>query len=147
MKRLFLAAGMLTVLASFNMTAQLPGHPVARGNVPFDFQISNVTIPAGTVVISRSPNMLTIYSVKGKRAAMVLTTPANHRNTPLTDSVLQFKVYGNEYFLTKFWSADTQDGVSVPVTKREKELARRMPISHTDDVALNTNNRPAQDGR
>ena len=148
MKRFFLAAGMLTVLACINIYAQISELAIARGSVPFEFQISNVTLPAGDVQISEMGNhLLKIYSFSGRRGVLVLTSPATHHGQVPGTASLQFSVYGSEHFLTNIWSADTRDGLAVPKTMRERELARRTPLTRTDEVALTVIKGSASDGR
>jgi len=141
MKRLFYAAGLFTVLASTYAYGQ-----TVTAQVPFDFQTGDTYMPAGKYLISESGNVLTVRAASGKHAAMMLTSPASRPNKASTSS-LEFKRYRNDYFLSKIWSADSQEGRAVPRSKRQKELDRSLMFQKAGDIALQTSNPLGHDAR
>ena len=132
MKRTFFAAGLFAVIASTSFGQTL------AAQIPFDFQLGKTSMPAGKYFVSKSGLVTTVRSETGKVAAMTMTTPAS-RYSESTEPSLEFQRYGNEYFLTKIWTGDSQNGRALPKGQREKELARNLTSSKTEQVALGTN--------
>ena len=133
MKRLFSAAGLFTVLAS--TTYSYGQTSVAQADIPFPFQAGETTMPAGKYIVRESGDLLTVRSETGKSAIMILTLPAEHRSKASHPS-LEFQRYGRDYFLTKIWHGGAQDGRALPVSNRQRELARRATFERTEQVAL-----------
>jgi len=140
MNRLFYAAGLFTVIASTYSFGQTV---VAQADIPFNFQMGQTSMPAGTYFVSEAGSLLTIRNAAGKPAAMVLTRPAEHRGKSAKPS-LEFDRYGNDYFLANIWTAGSYEGRALPKSKREQELARRVNSGQTEDVALQAKNHPSQ---
>ena len=135
MKRLFSAAGLFTVLAS--TTYSYGQTSVAQADIPFPFQAGETTMPAGKYIVRESGDLLTVRSETGKSGIMILTLPAEHRSKASHPS-LEFQRYGRDYFLTKIWHGGAQDGRALPVSNRQRELARRATFERTEQVALQT---------
>jgi hypothetical protein len=140
MKRLFFAAGLFTAVASTYSYGQTPAYSQkAVAQIPFDFQTGDVFMPAGKYIVSQKGHLLTVQGEAGKPSAMLFTSPAPAERQTTGPASLTFTRYENDYFLTKIWSADSREGRAVPKSKREKELARRLTFTKSDEVALQTN--------
>ncbi len=96
--------------------------------VPFDYYVSGVAMPAGTYLIdghTQTQSILFVRNIRGTASAIVATRPegiATHGR-----SELLFHRYGNTYFLAR-----VTDGVSgamrrLPVSDQEKELVAQAP--------------------
>jgi hypothetical protein len=148
MKRLFLAAGLFTAAASIYSYGQTPAYTQkAVAQIPFDFQTGDVFMPAGKYIISQAGDLVTVRGETGKPSAMLLTRAAPSQRASAGAASLTFTRYDNDYFLARIWSADSRDGRTVPKGKREKELARRVSFAKSDDVAVQTNNLRAANGK
>ncbi|HKE28452.1 MAG TPA: hypothetical protein VKB88_39150 [Bryobacteraceae bacterium] len=132
MKQILAAMAFLATLTCANLSAQ-SGKVTA--NIPFDFQMGSTMLPAGEYTFYENGHILTARRTSGGRGAMILTMPAWHR-TPVADGTVQFQRYGDAYFLSGLWTANSQDGFSVPQSSREKELARRVGLPQATSVAL-----------
>jgi hypothetical protein len=97
----------------------------ARANVPFNFRMGDAVMPAGKYRIHESQGLLMLSEETGKKAAMHLTLPVS-RPAIASNPSLEFRRYGNEYYLAKVWSGQSRDGHSLIQGKREKELAARF---------------------
>ena len=106
--------------------------PSSRADIPFAFQVANQTMPAGEYWIQR-------MSDADERAQMIRRTDSSAAAVALTSAVvdvkngestpeLVFHKYGNSYFLSEIWTGQGE-GRHLPVSKREKELARETPGS------------------
>ncbi|MBS1859519.1 MAG: hypothetical protein JST11_29360 [Acidobacteria bacterium] len=137
MKRKLFAVGLLTVLTCSGLYAQTS---TLRANIPFDFEMATVAMPAGAYSITFSNRVLTVREDRGKHVAMTLTspagtTPASLRKAPDT-GLLVFRQYGGEYFLSGVWAADSVSGHALPVTPRQKELANLARPAEPTTIAM-----------
>lgn len=142
MKRL-LTAGLL----GFAMVGFGQGQmPVAEGNVPFDFHVGQTLLPAGQYKLSQSNDILIIRAAAGKPTVMLLTLPGSHAAT-CPNPKLVFQRYGNEYFLSEVWKADSPNGLAVPKSKQERELASRMKTDKGGELILQARNGNRREGK
>jgi hypothetical protein len=82
-------------------------------------------MPAGEYTFDESQHLLTVRSLTGGHGAMILTGSAWSRTKP-TEGTVEFRRYGDAYFLSGLWRANSQDGFKVPEGPKERELARRL---------------------
>ncbi len=92
-------------------------------NIPFEFVVGNVTLPAGdyTVEYSARTTILTITSAKGSPTVYALTKNLSAKAAP-AQSKLLFNRYGAKSFLSQLWTANTNRGFGVPKTAYEREM-------------------------
>ena len=133
MKRLHLAVALFAVLACSGLYAQT----ILQAEIPFDFQIREVQMPAGAYTFRCSAGLLEVRGDDGHHAIMALTIPSSREKYPAT-GVLEFNRYGDTYFLAKVWSPYSRDGSVLPKTSQEQELARRIGPPNMREVALST---------
>jgi hypothetical protein len=132
MKRILSTTAFLATLACTNLSAQTVK---LSANIPFDFQSGNALMPAGEYIFYHSGDVLTIRPLKGGQGMMILTRPAWRRDASGQGEV-QFQRYGDAYFLSGLWTANSQDGLAVSKSTKEKELARRVRMPESAAVAL-----------
>ena len=125
MKRLFFAAGLFTAIASTHCFGQSLR---MQANIPFNFQIGAVSMPAGEYVLNQSGSMLTVRSKSGKQTVFSLTGPGRDRDRAST-STLAFRQYGDKHFLAAIWNQDLSHAYALPKGKRERELSGDPPVS------------------
>lgn len=104
-------------------------------NVPFNFSVHDITLPAGEYTISGvGDHLLYISGVNGKH--LFITINSVDSVTPKTRSELVFHRYGEQYFLSEVWMTATETGDSLPPTKRERQmLTRTGTVSGTSVIA------------
>jgi len=136
MKRLCLAAALLTVAFSMGVQAQILD---ARAEVPFDFWLGQKLMPAGGYSIYHmGGGVVLLRDENGNRAGVMLLADRVSRPEPHQDAKWEFTRYGDVYFLSKIWTANQRDGYGIPKSAREKELASRSVPPKTTDIALST---------
>jgi|SRR5579872_6320187 len=84
-------------------------------NVPFGFVAGHSTLPAGQYEISidDSRHLICIKGI-GANPSMFLFTQSAEARTVRGDSRVEFKVEGDEHFLSGLWIAGEKNGQEVP---------------------------------
>ena len=133
MKRFAIAMGLLASITSCPLLAQTI---TLKGNVPFDFHMGKVDMPAGEYTVHQSGALVTVRSAADRHvSAMYLTLP-----TPApaarANGALVFNRYGDDYFLAKVWIPNSTEGRALPTSSREKELISRAATVQTASTEL-----------
>ena len=93
-------------------------------SVPFDFVVSNTTLPRGVYRVSRSDSARAIMIRGDRRGAVALGQSATSGgNTEKTKLV--FHRIGSQYFLREVRFLDST-GLDLPETRTEREAAERI---------------------
>lgn len=94
-----------------------------RAEVDFDFFVGNKRLPKGEYNIESINNGATIRvtNAKSGKTAMILAIPGKMTNKP--KSKLQFRRYGEQYFLRKIWDGQN-DILEIERSKAEKKAAK-----------------------
>ncbi|HZQ68510.1 MAG TPA: hypothetical protein VFA68_08315 [Terriglobales bacterium] len=95
-------------------------------NVPFAFNVAGKSLPAGEYSIKSMTSDGRTLALKGSEPAarMIVNSNGAQKIAPADATKLVFHVYGSEYFLSQIWVAGNDLGYQVPVSKRERELAK-----------------------
>jgi hypothetical protein len=122
MKEHFIKAFVAAVLV-FVMPARLPAQSLPMTvDVPFTFHLADATLSSGTYIVRvQFGNVLKLLPIEGGGLS-VLTTAVVAGETP-AKGALEFRRYGNEYFLSKAFWKDNTYGRQLPKSKMELELA------------------------
>ena len=105
--------------------------------IPFDFQFGKTAMPAGNYRVDYSGGVLTMRCWEARKAAFAIGTPASRSKASET-SQLQFNRYGDTYFFAGAWLSNSTNGVALPQSSHERELARRLGSPQPAGVALAT---------
>jgi hypothetical protein len=132
-KALQFAFGLLVVGGCTGLYAQTMD---IRTNIPFTFSVSGTTLPAGEYSIHHSEGLLTLRDPQGK--AVTVVTVGTDRWMQSSRPLLQFKRYGNEYFLGKISVPQSTVARQLLESRREKELARASGRPEAVIVAART---------
>lgn len=115
----FLALGLLPRTVS----AQAP---VVTMEIPFAFMVGDTSLPAGTYQITKiSEGNYRIANTKSDQNAMFTTGTATEPR-PAKSFTLIFNVYGDTYYLSKFFHQGKTEGDELRQTAAEKELAQKV---------------------
>ena len=94
-------------------------------NVPFDFTVADVTLPAGEYAVQpESPGgLIEIHNVATRKTVLVMAarTLSAYKGTTDGTGRLIFHRYGDRYFFSEVWSLGGPCGGVAP-TKLEREL-------------------------
>ena len=101
-------------------------------NVPFDFVVGKRTLPAGTYTFKQltrdNDKPLLLQSANRRTTQIVLTNPVEAAASAETVAQLDFRRYGDKYFLARVWSAGQNTGRELSKSPLElvtiRELAR-----------------------
>jgi hypothetical protein len=107
-----------------------------RFNIPFDFTVGKVTLPAGSYSVSPVGNIQTHLQLKNRdrnegvfqRIDSVGLNPG--RTSEATKLVFQH--YGDQYFLAEFWKMGSTTGHTFSRSKAEREIARSVAQPKTE---------------
>jgi len=96
--------GLTAVLGSATLFAET----ASKANIPFDFQISGKTVPAGQYIVKLADDqrMLIFHSVATGRSSMTLVMPSKS-GTPETPQLI-FRHNGERYTLESAWFTGVQ---------------------------------------
>ena len=107
-------------------------------NVPFDFTVGRVTLPAGEYEVKAEGPwggpLLSIHNVHSNAGSLVASISCRSQK-PAADSKLVFHRYGQQYFLAEVWNANSLAGSQVKIDPRQKELARNQPKEQVTLIA------------
>ena len=98
-----------------------------KSNIPFSFNAAGKSMPAGqysikTLGTSSSKSLVLQGSEPG--AVMILGANSSEKMVAADETKLVFHVYGSEYFLSEIWVEGSTAGHQIPVSSRERELAK-----------------------
>jgi hypothetical protein len=113
--------------------------PMAEVTIPFSFQTTLQTLPAGTYRIVAQSNHLIRLEGPGSVGGFVYTYDAMKNHASDRGSVV-FDHTGDKYYLRQIWTAGSRDGVECPKSKAEKESlqASITQAPSTVELAFNT---------
>jgi hypothetical protein len=124
MKKQIFAIAACVVLAGF-APALCHAQDALRSTVPFAFQASDKTMPAGEYDVQRAmphtPTLLKIQSRDLSHAVFVATNGADGVNKD-AQAKLVFHCYAGECFLSQVWTGS--QGRQLLPSRREKEVSR-----------------------
>jgi hypothetical protein len=107
-----------------------------RANVPFNFVVNHIELPAGQYSITTmggSNDVLVLRGLNNKTVKLV-NAHAAQANQPADRTKLVFRVYGERYFLSQIWTQGDERGRAFPKSDLESETAKDMSTPH--DVIL-----------
>ena len=134
MKRLILATGLFAAIACSGLQAQTMN---MRASIPFDFRVGTTVLPSGEYLIHHRANgVLFVADAQGKHAINVITIGGDHADTPAGKGILQFTRYGEDYYLAKVWTSESNVARALPKSRRETELAKHVGLTETATVSL-----------
>jgi hypothetical protein len=136
-RALVMAAMMALTAIATTRVAQAQEQRVAV-NIPFDFVVGNMQLPAGEYVVSASAETrgLILISAKASTTSVFVNTYPTTANAPQTESKLVFNRYGDRYFLSQVWREGASQGREITKSAREKEVAQSAALETEGQVTL-----------
>jgi hypothetical protein len=137
MKRNLISTSSLVALSLLLTAAGAFAQTREKASVPFAFEVWGEHLPAGTYSVEKQMDsaFITIENLNTGHSIMTLATPglSGHKSRKLV-----FDHVGGQYFLSQIWGEAGTSGMSVPASRREKELqtARVTPPANTVEIAL-----------
>ena len=122
----------MLMLMSGLMAAQSLSSSSVVSQVPFDFMANNKTIPAGECIvhaIDMEGRVLAINNVDAKKS-LLAPSSRDEAKKAAGSTVLVFKHYGNQYFLSETRLKGSDRTYKLPESRLEAELrAQNAPAS------------------
>ena len=113
-------------------------------NIPFNFSVSDKTMPAGEYLIRRnrkdSDAVWVIQNKESGKSAMIMTRPVQANETQ-EDAKFVFLKYDDLYVLSEFWAAGTNTGREIQVTERERALTKALAVNPQVHVLIDRGGR------
>ena len=109
----------LTALALAAVPATL-----MTAKIPFAFHVGNNTFPAGTYVVSRasSPDIVILRNEQAAKNVGTITR-ANFSRTANEKAQLEFRRYGDQYFLARVMPAGSDTNLELQKSRSERDAA------------------------
>src|SRR5262249_29501233 len=101
---------------------------IRKVEIPFDFSVRNKTFPAGAYSITRvtqDKSVLQLSSEDGREVVRLSTYPVQAKETPDT-AKLNFRRYGETYFLFQIWESDDTQGRQLSKSSSERSIERDL---------------------
>lgn len=119
------------MLLSGLMAAQslTSSHIVAQ--VPFDFMVNNKIIPAGECIVQSADMDARVLTIRNVAAKKGLFAPSSHgeTNKSADSTVLVFKRYGNQYFLSEIRLEGSNRTYKLSESRAEAELRAQNALA------------------
>jgi len=123
---LFAALVLICLFAVSSAKAQSTNRLVLQADIPFEFTVGKVTLPAGEYTVrsmSDSSHILQLRSADGHSALVLMNSIIGKADE---SAKLIFNRYGNHYFFAQSWMPATQTGLEVSKSRAERAIAREL---------------------
>lgn len=122
--KLLVTLTLLCLLVPF-ANAQMDENTIWTAKIPYSFHVEGTQMPAGEYLIKWNSGRLLITAADGRGKVAVITLPLDGKKT-VEKSMLQFRTYGTEHYLSSIWFAGREQGREFMKSKLEVELARKQ---------------------
>jgi hypothetical protein len=117
----FLCLTMMAAVAS--VSAQTAREMTVE--VPFEFTVGDATLPAGVYGVYRTSTQDQILMRRRDgNGAVLIVTDAVRRGRPAVDASLEFRRYGDQYYLARIWTKGEQIGRKLAPSRRERRSVK-----------------------
>jgi hypothetical protein len=91
--------------------------------VPFDFTLGQAAMPAGIYEVGQMSDQVAVIRNSTNGVAQLLIKSGHVQSLKVQRAKLVFNKYGNEYFLCEIWDGNSNIGIHLPKSPREKEIS------------------------
>ena len=121
LRNIAMAIGLTTILGAASLFAQNE----SKANIPFDFQITGQTLPAGQylVKLNQDNRMLVFRNMENGHTIMAQAHP--YKSGTMEEPKLTFLHKGDRYTLETAWFAGVQGGYGPPRGKSDRADSER----------------------
>jgi hypothetical protein len=123
---LFAAVVLSCLFAASSAQAQSTSRVVLRADIPFEFTIGKVALPAGEYTVrsvSDSSDILQLRSADGHSVLVQMNSIIGKADD---NAKLVFNRYGSHYFFAQAWMPATQTGLEASKSRAERAAGREL---------------------
>jgi len=126
--------GIVSLVLGFLALGLLPRTVSAQANavkidIPFAFMVQDTKLPAGTYEIAKVSDGNYRITDQKTQQKVIFMTEATSISKPVASFTLFFNVYGDQYYLSKFFHQGKTSGYMIAPTAAEKALAQKGPVT------------------
>jgi hypothetical protein len=142
MKLIYLSLflGAISIAGGSKAQAQIIGD--LKATIPFEFHAAGATLPAGSYIIhvldGPGDNILEIRGDDNHAVALLNTRDARSPIVPNTSELL-FNHAGNDYYLTRIFDQENNDGAAVINSGYSKKYRASAPIAQKQVTIYKSN--------
>ncbi len=135
----FIACALAIGSLASTQSASAQNSSNVKVTIPFDFQTSTQSLPAGTYIVAHQSADLIRLQGPGKANGFVLMHAASRSKAP-DHGILSFDRTGGKYYLRQVWTAGSTDGLECPKSRAEKSalVATNNEAPTTVELAFNS---------
>jgi len=130
-KQIYTAIATLALIGLFgalSAKAQTSNGIELRADIPFEFTVGKVTLPAGEYTVKcatrQAADVLELRNRDGHARALVLMNSVVGKKDK--DARLIFNRYGNRYFFAQAWMPSAEIGLKAPKSRAERAIQREL---------------------
>ena len=120
LRTIAMTIGLTAVLGTATLLAQSE----SKANIPFDFQITGKTLPAGQYIVKLTDNRMLVFRNVATGHSSIMLTHANMSGT-VEEPKLTFLHSGERYTLQSAWFAGVAGGYGPLPGKRDRADSER----------------------
>ena len=138
MKSITLIATAVCLLSSVAVVSTVSAQDhAAKANIPFNFNVGDKSVPAGTYTIASEAGS-NVIRLEDKENKAILLSLVQSDSRRLNRGELVFTKYGDQYFLHEILCSSCGMNVVLPGSKHEKfaRAHQEAGLSNTTDVYL-----------
>jgi hypothetical protein len=126
-------------LASTQSVSAQTSTTLTKVDIPFSFQMSNKTLPAGTYQIDLEGTHVVLLRGPDKASGFLMMHSASKAKAADHGTVV-FDSLGGKYYLRQIWTAGTTNGLECPKSRAESNavVAQNKPVATTVELAFNS---------
>ena len=142
-KQAYTMIALAVLVGSMAVAAQAQGISHARlvGNIPFDFNVADMTMPAGEYILEQvnpasNRAVLQLRSRDGKSSVLIMMNGVS--GTASERTRLVFNCYGNRRYFAQAWTSSDASGLQASKSKAERATQEEMASlkAQTETIAL-----------
>ncbi len=130
MKRNLVGTLSLVVLAVLISSTGAFAQAYAKASVPFAFAVGSAQLPAGTYEIKTLGQGNSSFVIQNAETSAAAMSTAGREQPHNASAKLVFHRVGNAYFLAEVWRSSSAEGMIIPTSKQEKELAKELQAAN-----------------
>jgi hypothetical protein len=122
----FAAVVLICLFAVSSAKGQSTNRVVLQADIPFEFTVGKVTLPAGEYTVrsvSDSSDILQLRSADGRSILVQMNSIIGMADD---SAKLIFNRYGNHYFFTQAWMPATQTGLEASKSRAQRAARREL---------------------